>query len=312
MPPVSHIPKSHTYTHILPSFPYPNKEKTPHPFLLHLPHDLIYGLGDVVDVFRVQPGHADAAVLGHVDVGVLADLQDLGLGQAREAEHADLVGDVVPGARGAELLQLGPQRRAHADDAPGHRAQVVLPLGEQGRVVHDGAGDAGPVQGRVGDLGPLQDGELRGDAGDGALGVRGRAGHDVEAARPLAVEAEVLGEALSYHQLETLLDEIPDGGVVFRQVAGGESLVGAVEEGEVALLTYYLGDFLPLLQGRVNARGVVGTGVEEDDGSLGSSEYGGLHALEVEASCLLGEVGVLSDGNADVGEDLVVVCPRGI
>lgn len=281
-----------------------------HNRLLRLANDLVNGLGKVLDIPRVETSHADAAVLGHVDVGVLAQLQDLGLAETGEAEHADLVGDVVPGARGAELLELGTQDLAHLDDAAGHGAQVVLPLGEQGGVVEDGAGDAGAVQRGVGDLGALQDGELGGDAGGGVGGVGGRGGDEVEAAGALAVEAKVLGEGLGDEELEALLDEVADGPGVAGEVAGGEALVGAVEEGEVVLLAQEGGDLLPLLLGRVDARGVVGAGVEEDDGAVGGGGDGGLHALKVEALCLLGEVGVLGDGEADIAEDLVVVRPR--
>lgn len=48
----------------------------------------------------------------------------------------------------------------------------------------------------------------------------------------LTVEAEVLGEGLSHEELEALGDEVADGPGVFVQAAGGEALVGRVEEDE--------------------------------------------------------------------------------
>lgn len=63
--------------------------------------DLMDGFSHIVHIAAVQPGHADAPVLGHVDVRVGAEAQNLCLAQAREAEHADLVGDVAPAALAA-------------------------------------------------------------------------------------------------------------------------------------------------------------------------------------------------------------------
>lgn len=171
-------------------------------------------------------------------MGVLADAQHLRLGQTREAEHADLVRDVLPAAVAAvEPLQRGPQRGPHLLDPAAHRPQVGLPLGEEGRVVQHQAGDARPVRRRVADLAALQDGELRADVADRVGRVRARRGDEVEGAGALAVQAEVLGERLGDAELEALGDKVSDGpGVVFR-VAGGEPLVGAIEEGEVLFRT---------------------------------------------------------------------------
>lgn len=54
--------------------------------------------------------------------------------EAGEAEHADLLGDVVPGPRGAQSLQLGLQLVPHQQDAVGHGLHVVLPAGRQWNV----------------------------------------------------------------------------------------------------------------------------------------------------------------------------------
>jgi len=125
-------------------------------------------------------------------VVLLAKSQDLGLGQAGEREHADLVGDVVPCTGSLEFLEVVAQCRAHLDDAAGHGAQVTFPLGEQLFVVEDCGSDSCTVRGRVGDLGALEDGELGGDALGGVLGVRAGGGDEVEAAGTLAVQTKVL------------------------------------------------------------------------------------------------------------------------
>lgn len=70
-----------------------------------------------------------------------------------------------------------------------------------------------------------------------------------------------------------------------------------------------LRDLFPLVPGRVDACGVMGAGVQEDDAPFWRGGDGGEHASEVEAFCLRGEVGVGFDGEVDVGEDLVVVRP---
>ena len=72
---------------------------------------------------------------------------------------------------------------------------------------------------------------------------------------------------------------------------------------------YHFGNFFPLIAGRVDACGVVGTGVEEDYASFGGFFDGGAHAGEVEAFGGWGEVGVGFYGEVDVAEDLVVVGP---
>lgn len=134
-------------------------ELSPTPALLQLlppSHDAIDGARKVFQIMRIQTGHADAPVLGHVDVGHVAQLAHLRLAQPREREHADLVRDVVPGARGAELFEPRAESLPHRDDAPRHLAEVGFPLGEERGVVEDQARDARAVCRRVGDLGPLQ------------------------------------------------------------------------------------------------------------------------------------------------------------
>ena len=150
---------------------------------------------------------------------------------------------------------------------------------------------------------------MRGDTGNGGLGIGRRAGHEVEAARALAVETEVLRVRLRDYELEALLDEVADRPSILSQVARGETLVCGVEEGEVFLCANHFGDLLPLVLCRVDAGGVVSAGVEHDDGALVCGLAGVDEAVEVEALGLLGEVGVGFCGDVDVGEDLEVVGP---
>ena len=150
---------------------------------------------------------------------------------------------------------------------------------------------------------------MRGYAGDCALGVWTGSGNEVESTGSFTVETEIFGERLSNAEFEALLNEVADSpGIVF-EVAGRETLVSTVEEGEMFPCAYHLGDFHPLIAGGVDACRVVGTGVEEDYASFGGFLDGGAHAGEVEAFGGRGEVGVGFYGELDVAEDLVVVGP---
>lgn len=158
-------------------------------------------------------------------------------------------------------------------------------------------------------LRPLQDGQLTGDIGDIVLGG-GTGGRDeVERARALTVQTEVLREGLRDTQLEALLDEVSHRPGVAVQVARGETLVCGIEEGEVAALAHDDGELFPLVLSEVDTGGVVGAGVQEDDGAGGGLADAVQHAVEVEALRLGVEVGVGCEGEADIGEDLVVVGP---
>lgn len=53
----------------------------------------------------------------------------------------------------------------------------------------------------------------------------------------------------------------------------------------------------------------MGAGVQEDDRAIRGCPQGLQHAIEVKALGLLGEVGVIGEGEADIGEDLVVIGP---
>ena len=69
------------------------------------------------------------------------------------------------------------------------------------------------------------------------------------------------------------------------------------------------GELRPLVSRWVDAGGVVGAGVQQDDASFAGGLDGGDHAGKVEPFRLWGEVWVGFDGKMDVCEDLIVVGP---
>ncbi len=78
----------------------------------------------------------------------------------------------------------------------------------------------------------------------------------------------VLGEALSNANIVAISNEEADGSSILVSIARGEALVGAVHEDGVALGLAKGGDLLPLLDGGVHTGGVVGAGVEHEDGAI--------------------------------------------
>lgn len=131
----------------------------------------------MVDVLAGDARDGDTAILGQVDGVVLGDLLDLLGLEAGVGEHADLVGDVGPVVLGAELLKLLTEELAHGDDAVSHALDLALPLLVELRVVEDGGGNAGTVDGRVGVHGADDDLELRVEALS-LLGILANNGED--------------------------------------------------------------------------------------------------------------------------------------
>ena len=155
---------------------------------------------------------------------------------------------------------------AHADDPIGHELDLGFPLLVKILVGEDGVGDAGAVKGRVGVHGSDEDLQLTLDASL-LLWIRGDEGERTDT---FAVETHILREGLGQSDLVTLLDEVTDGERVVCGVSGGETLIGHVEEGEELLFLDEVRNFLPLSRGGIHTSGVVGTGVQEDNSTLGS------------------------------------------
>ena len=59
--------------------------------------------------------------------------------------------------------------------------------------------------------------------------------------------------------------ELSDCPSILIQITAGESLVGRVEESEMAFLYHNVGNRAPLVPGRIHSRGVMGAGVENKD-----------------------------------------------
>lgn len=210
--------------------------------------------------------------------------------EARVSEHADLVGDVLPVVLGSQPLQVADQGLTSANDAVGHRLDVLLPLGAKGRVGEDGAHDACAIGRRVAVHGADHLVELRHDR----LGLLRVGSDDVQGADTLAVETHVLGVGLRDKHLVALLSEVPERGAVPIDVSAGKALMGqrdgqrtkpnqaatlkpeqahlisAVEEHYVLPLLTSIRYALPLLERRIHARWVVSTSMKQNDRSLRS------------------------------------------
>ena len=278
--------------------------------LLRFPDRFINGFGGILHISGIQSGHADPSVLCHVHMGIFPDFQNLLLSQACKAEHANLIRDVLPAAlRPVQLLEFRSQSFAHVNDPPGHRPQIGLPLLEQLFVVQDLARYAGTVCWRIADFAALEYGELRGYSGDSILSIRASAGHEMESTRSFTIETKVFGKRLGYAELETFSYEIANGPGVVLEIAGGKTLIRAVEKGEVFLRSYNFRDFFPLVTGGIHAGGIVSAGVKKYDAAFWCVFDGRTHAVEVEAFRLGRKVRVCFYGELYVAENLVVVGP---
>lgn len=208
----------------------------------------------------------------------------------------------------AKLLKVGAEEGAHLNDAVSHALDLAEPLLVEGRVVHDGGGDTGTVDGRVGVEGTDENLDLRIDT----LLLLGVLANEREGTNTLAVQTHVLGEALAQSNVVALLDEVARSEGILVSVTAGKALVGHIEEGEVLLLLHDIADLAPLGLGRVDTSGVVSASVEQDDAALGGGLDIGDQTLEVEANGVLVVVAVLTDLKAGIGEDSLVVGPAGV
>jgi hypothetical protein len=152
----------------------------------------------------------------------------------------------------------------HADDAVGHALDLGLPLTTELRVGKNGASNTSTVERWVGVH--RADNDLQLALYTSLLLCVG--GHDGECTNTLAIETHVLGERLAQRNLVALRDKVAGSKSISGDVTRGEALVSHVKEGEELLLVEEARKLLPLSLGRVNTSGVVGTGVEKDDGVL--------------------------------------------
>ena len=83
-----------------------------------------------MDVALIETRQRDPSRFQQIDLVLGDQALALSRGHAREGEHADLVGDVVPRARRPLILQAFPQDGSHLQDAVGHGLELHLPLSE--------------------------------------------------------------------------------------------------------------------------------------------------------------------------------------
>ncbi len=203
-------------------------------------------------------------------MGIFPNLQYLLLAQPRKAEHPNLLRNVLPTPLlPIQFLKLPPQRFAHVYDSATHGAEIGFPFFEELWIVEDETGDAGAVGRRVADFTALENSELRCDPPNGFFGVGAGASDEMESSRSFTVKTEVFGKGLRDTEFKSLCNEITDGPCVVFEISRGETLVCAVEEWEVGFGADDFGDVGPLVMGEVDAGGVVGAGVEEDDAAFG-------------------------------------------
>lgn len=229
----------------------------------------------------------------------------LGRLEAGVGEHANLASDVAPVVLATELLEVLLEQSTHGDDAVSHLLDLGEPLLVKGRIVQNGGGNAGTVNGRVG----VQRADKNLDLGVDTLLLVKILSDDGKSSNTLTVQTHVLGERLSKADVVALLNEVADGEGIFVGVTRGEALVGHVKECVVASLLHGIANLPPLSLGGVDAGGVVSAGVEEEDASLGGGLDVGQHALEVETDGALVVVSVLLHLEAGVLEDGSVVGP---
>ena len=122
----------------------------------------------------------------------------------------------------------------------------------------------------------------------------------MEGSSSLTIESKILGKGLRNAELKALVDEIADSPGVVLEVTRCKTLIGTVEKREVFLFANELGKLLPLFTGWVNASGVVGAGMQEDDTSFWCRGYCGLHTRKVEAFGLSGEIGISLDWEGNI------------
>lgn len=163
---------------------------------------------------------------------------------------------------GEEIVEL----LTHADDAISHSLDLGFPFLVKTFVAQDSIGNSGTVERRVRVHGSDDNLQLTFDSGT-FLGVGADKG---ESTNTFTVETHVLGERLCESDLVALFDEVSDGEGVTSGIARGETLVGHVEEREEFPLFYDIGNFFPLGLSRVHTGWIVGTCVEEDDGTFRS------------------------------------------
>lgn len=282
--------------------------------------------GNLLNVTSSDTSNRDTSVHGTVDRVLLGQSGNLLGLEAGVGKHTDLGGDVIPVVLGTKFLEVALQKRTHSDNAVRHSLDLGEPLLVEGSVVQNLRSNASSVNGGVRVHRADEDLDLRVNA----LPLLSGLGEDGEGTDTLSVETlhavsyisriivipgityHVLGEGLAQGNLVTLLDKVPEGVGVLVGIAGSESLVCHVEEGEVTTVLDRGGDDSPLLGGGVNSGRVVCTSVQQEDRILRGILDVCQKTVDIETDGLLVVVSVCLYIKPTVVEDCLVVCPRGV
>lgn len=191
----------------------------------------------------------------------------------------------------------------YGDDVIGYFFDFDELLVVEGGGVEDFGGDVGIVDGGVGVYGVDEDFDL----GVDVFFFFGVFVDDGEGIDVFVVEIYVFGEWLGESNVVILGDKVVDGKGIFVDVIWGKVLVGYVEEGVVIFGFDGCFDFFLLFGSRVDIGGVVGVGVEEEDGVVGGFVDVGDYVFEVEVDGFFVVVGVFFYGEVGIFEDGGVV-----
>lgn len=212
---------------------------------------------------------------------------------------------MIPRSWGFDFLQGGAEKLPHPPDSLRDVLQVCEPRFFQMWSVNYHRCNPGSIYRRRKVV--LPDYCL--DLGAHVGGRVGAFANNMEGADALAIEAEGLGERLGDYDLHSQVDEVPQAEGVLVEVAGDEPLICRIEKGSDISLFADLGDFYPLILGRVDTARIVGAGVEEQPRPRWYLLQVLNHASKVQATRLLIEVSVLPRLEAHDVEHVLVVHP---
>ena len=234
---------------------------------------------NILEVTSVESSNGNAAVHGHVDGPLFAELVNhIGV-EAGVSEHTNLAGNVVPVVLIAHVLKSLLKTSAHLLHATRHVFQVLVPHSGKLGVGKNDVDDTGSVNGRVGVDGAS---DLL-EAGHNNILLGFGVSHKGKAASAFTVNTEVLGKGLEQHKVVGIFSEkLKRVGVLFK-ITRGESLISGIEASHKLLGLNNVHNFLPLLFVKINTGRVVSTNVEKNDRLILHFLKISSHAFEVEA-----------------------------
>mmetsp|Transcript_30324 Transcript_30324/g.51664 ORF Transcript_30324/g.51664 Transcript_30324/m.51664 type:complete len:256 (+) Transcript_30324:337-1104(+) len=214
---------------------------------------------------------------------------------------------MTPIVRAPHTLQRFHQFLSHGTYTRGHLLAILVILRSQPVVRQHRPHNARSVNGRTGVHRPNDQFQL---THDGRL-FGGVVAHDAQRSRALPVQSEILGEGLGQDHVVPLVHKVPERGGVGLGVSGGEALVGRIEEYVTGLGLDQVRDVLPLVHGGIASGGIVGAGVEEDDGPFRSVLQIRNQSIVIETIGPRVVVPVTTHVEAGLAKDGDVIAPRG-